>query len=148
MKRLPGIMLALVLLADAFFLDGYATEVEKILFDDGSYATIEVISSGTRVSGTRRGSKTYTFYNSDSVMQWKVTLTGSFTYDGVASVCTDSDISIVMYNSNCYVISQTAGKDGNSARGSATIGRKFLGITVEERYVSLTLTCDGNGNLS
>lgn len=148
MKRLLSVFVALLLAFEFLPVAGYATEVETILFDDGSYATIEIICSGTRLSGSKTGSKTYTYYNSDSVMQWKVTLTGSFTYNGASSMCTDSDITIDLYNSNCYIVSQVAGKEGNIARGSATIGLRFLGITVEKKSASLTLTCDADGNLS
>ena len=34
------------------------------------------------------------------------------------------------------------------AVGELTMGRKFLGITVEKVPVSMRITCDANGNLS
>lgn len=148
MKRILYIILATVLLCKLLPVTGQAAELDVIYFDDGSYATIEIVSLESRASGSKTGSKSYTYYNSDSEMQWKVTLTGSFTYTGTNSTCVSSNINIILYNSNCYVVSQNAGKEENIARGSATIGYKFLGITVEKKSASLTLTCDANGNLS
>lgn len=148
MKRILYMLLAMVLLCKLLPVTGQAAELDTIYFDDGSFAIIEIASDESRASGSKTGSKSYTYYNSDNEIQWKVTLTGSFTYTGTNSTCISSDINIMLYNSNCYVVSQNAGKEDNIARGSVTIGYKFLGITVEKKSASLTLNCDANGNLS
>lgn len=148
MKRALCCVLVVMLLTGIFPVCGHAAEIETIHFEDGSYATIEITNSGVRASGSKSGSKNYTYYNGDSVKQWQATLTGSFTYTGSSATCTSSDINVTIYNSNCYVVSQNAGKSGDAAKGSATVGLKVLGVTVEKNSASLTLTCDANGNLS
>ena len=148
MKKIISVILAAVLFCNFYPMYGQAAEKDTIYFADGSYATVEIVNVESRTSGSKTGRKTYTYYNSDSVAQWKVSLTASFTYNGSSATCTDSDISVVLYNSNCYVISRSSGKENNIARGYATIGRRLLGVTVDEKSTSLTLTCDANGNLS
>lgn len=148
MKRVSCCFLTVLLLIGIFPVCGNAAEIETIHFEDGSYATIEITSNEVRASGSKTGSKSYTYYNSDSVRQWKATLTGSFTYTGSSATCTSSDINVTIYDSDCYVISQNAGKSGNTARGSVTMGLTLLGGTVEKTSASLTLKCDANGNLS
>ena len=68
--------------------------------------------------------------------------------NGSKATCTSSSIDVTIYDSEWYVIVKSAGKSENIARGSVTIGKKLLGVTVSQHPVSLTLTCDANGNLS
>ena len=44
--------------------------------------------------------------------------------------------------------SGAASKSGNKAIGKGTFVKKTLGITVDTRDITCTLTCDVNGNLS
>lgn len=147
MKRITSIILAFVMLIGILPLYGNAMEVETIYYEDGSYATIEIFTYGMRAS-TTTGTKTYNYYNSSNVRQWKVVLTGSFSYTGSSASCTSSSMDVTIYNSNCYVLSKSASKSGNTASGTATVGEKLLGVTVSSIPVSLTLSCDANGNLS
>lgn len=148
MKRIACYVLVVILVVGVLPVCGHATEIETIHFEDGSFATIEFTSSNARASGSKTGSKSYNYYNSNSERQWKATLTGSFTYTGSSATCTSSDINVTIYNSDWYVVSQNAGKSGNTARGSATVGLKALGVTIEKKSASLSLSCDANGNLS
>ena len=148
MKRLLCSVLVMAFVFGMLPICGNAAEGEVLHFEDGSYAVIQTLNSGTRAAGSVTGNKTYTYYNSDDVMEWKVVLSGTFTYTGSSSTCTDSSISINISNSAWYVISQGAGKSGNTANASATIGKTLLGVTVARVPVNLTLTCDANGNLS
>lgn len=117
-------------------------------FDDGSYMTETVTESPMRASGSKTGTKTRTYYSSRGTALWKVTLTGSFTFTGTSATCTSSSCSATMYDSSWYVISKSSEKSGNTANASATIGEKVLGVTVSRVPVSLTLSCDVNGNLT
>lgn len=123
-------------------------DVETIYFEDGSYLVTEIITNGSRASGSVTGSKPSTYYNSSGTAQWKATLTGSFTYTGSSATCTSSSMNVTIYDSSWYTISKSASKSGNTAYGSTSIGEKVGGITVTKVPVSLSLTCDANGNLS
>lgn len=123
-------------------------ESEIIRFEDGSYAIVGIVTNETRASGSISANKPYTYYSSNGVAQWKAVLSGSFTYTGSSATCTKSSCSVTVYNSEWYTISKSAGKSGNTATGSFSIGRKLMGVTVETKDITLTLSCDKNGSLS
>lgn len=153
MKRLTCAVLAAILFAAVFPINASAAgpdQNEKIVayLEDGGYITETIEYFGTRASGTRTGTKTRSGYTGDGTMAWQVALTGTFTYTGSGATCTSSICNTTVYESAWYTISKDAGKSGASATGSATMGRKSLEVTVEKVPVSITLTCDANGNLS
>lgn len=121
---------------------------EVIHYDDGSYLVIEITVSNARAAGTKTGIKTYTRYADNGDIEWKGVLTGTFTYDGTSSECTVSICNAHITNTNWYVISKTSSKSGNSAFGGLTMGRKFLGVKIDEESIDLRLTCSANGALS
>ena len=81
---------------------------EIIQFEDGSYAIVEVTTSGARAAKSVNGSKQYTYCDSDGVAQWKAVLNGSFTCSGSTATCTSSSCSITIYVSDWYTISKSA----------------------------------------
>lgn len=150
MKRVLCCLLTAVLLFSLIPVHGYAAEdgAETVYFDDGSYMTIEVIAKGSRASGSVTGSKPATYYDGDGVAQWKVVLTGSFTYTGSDATCTSSSVDVTIYDSSWYAASKYATKSGNKASASVTMADKPAGVVVSTIPVSLSLECDANGNLS
>lgn len=150
MKRALCLILTVLLTFGLLPIQGNAAEnpIETVYFDDGSYLTVEIITNGSRATGSVTGSKPATYYDSDGVAQWKAILSGTFTYTGTSATCTSANMSVTIYDSSWYVISKSASKSGNTATGNATIGDKLGGVTVSKAPVSLTLTCDANGNLS
>lgn len=150
MRKYIACFLLLVLLAPILLFKVNASEITKdiIRFDDGSYAIIETVTNGMRASGTVSGSKNYTYYDNNGVSQWKVVLTGKFTYTGSSATCTSSSVDVTISNSMWYTISKSAEKSGNEAETSVRMGEKLNGLTVRVVPVNLTLTCDANGNLS
>ena len=150
MKRVVSVLLAIYLLVIALPIGGHAAEEKEeiIYFDDGSYLVIEINRSQERATWRVTGNKRYTYYGSDGTSLWYAVLTGNFDYTGTSSSCTSSSVSVTVQDSAWYVISKSASKSGNTATGSATVGEKVLGVTVTRVPVSLTLTCDANGNLS
>lgn len=148
MKRMLCCLFAAVLIVGICPINAFAKESQTIYFENGDYALIETITYETRVSGSKKGSKKYTYYNSDSIKQWEAVLTGSFTYTGSSSSCTSSSMDVTIYSSRCYLISKHAGKSENQARGSATVGIKMAGGNVGESSTELVLSCDVNGTLS
>lgn len=124
-------------------------EAENIIYlDDGCYIIVELLFTESRVSGTKTGSKTYTYYGSDDVELWRAVLRGTFTYTGTSSTCTAVSCDITISNSSWYIVSKTTSKSAGSAIGELTMGLKFLGITIDKETVNMRITCDANGNLS
>ena len=150
MRKIMCCALAAILMLCIIPIYGNAAERESeiIRFEDGSYAIVGIVTNEARTSGSISGNKPYTYYSSNGVAQWKAVLSGSFTYTGSSATCTKSNCSVTVYNSEWYTISKSAGKSGNTATGSFSMGRKLMGTTVETKDITLTLSCDKNGNLS
>ena len=117
-------------------------------FEDGSYIVETFCVIQSRASGSKTGSRTKTFYGSDGSLDWIVDLTGSFSYTGTSATCTSSTCNVTIYDSSWYTVSKSSGKSGNTATASATMGEKLLGVTVRQVPVSLSISCDKDGNLS
>lgn len=122
--------------------------LEVVEYEDGSYLEISVQSMQLRASGSVTKTKNYIYHNTDGTSAWRISLTGSFTYTGSSATCTSSSCNVTIYDTNWYVISKSSSKSGNVAYGTASLGWKVLGVTVEQKTYSLTLTCDKNGNVS
>lgn len=148
MKRTITVFICILMLLTMFTVSVSAAENETVYLDDGSYIVISISGMDSRATNGKTGSKTYTYYDSDGTVLWKVVLSGTFTYTGSSSSCTAVDCSVSISDSAWYTISKSSGKSGNSATASVTMGEKLLGVTVKEVPVSLKLTCDANGNLS
>lgn len=151
MKRMISCVLLFVMILTMLPTVGFASDVHETVvasYEDGSYMTEEISEQGIRASGSKTGTKTRNYYNSNNDLAWKVVLTGKFTYTGSSATCTSSSINATIYNSAWYVVSKSSSKTSNKAKGTAVMGEKALGVTVGKVQVDLTLTCDANGNLS
>lgn len=150
MKQIVSFILAAVMLLCVIPTRGIAAEknLETIYFEDGSYMTVEIVAIETRAFGSKSGSKPYTYYGANGNALWKATITGSFTYTGSSATCTSSSVDVSIYDSAWYTISKSSSKSGNTASASVTMGEKLGGVTVTKVPVSLSLSCDKNGNLS
>lgn len=149
-KRLIGLfVLSLLFLVCIPATATAAERTDSVLYmDDGSYFIVETVEYGMRASGTKTGKKSYTYYDSDNVSQWNATLTGKFTYTGSSATCTSSSVDVTIYDSSWVVAYKLAGKSGNKATASITMSDKLAGVTIISVPVSLSLSCDANGNLS
>ena len=95
------------------------------------------------------GHKTYTGVNSSGETLWTFTLNGTFRVEtGISATCFDASYSYTTPGAGWSLKTASATCSGNSAVGSATFVKKVLGITVETKDTSITLSCDANGNLS
>ncbi len=149
MNRIISFLIAGLLLLSLFPVNSMAAENTQIIYlENGDYIVETLSESVSRSAWERTGSRSKTYYNSDGTAVWKAVLTGTFTYDGTSSTCTDADISVTVYASNWYTVSKSAGKSGNTATGTVTMGHKIMGVTTQKITANLTLTCDKNGNLS
>lgn len=126
------------------------TEISKniVYLEDGSYITVELAWIESRVANSRTGSKTYTHQASNGDINWKAVLRGTFSYTGDSATCITSTCDVTITDTNWYEISKVVGRSGSSAICDLTMGRKLLGIKIDEVSVDIKLTCDANGNLS
>ena len=116
-------------------------------FSDGSYIITTLTESQMRSS--KSGTKRQDFYSSSDVLQWRVVLNGTFTYNGTTSSCTSSSYSVTIYNNDWFKYSGNAYKSNNKAYDDVTMKRRgLLGIIVQTCNVNIQLACDKNGNLS
>ena len=152
MKKLFLTMLVICMLLAAFPVTanaaGYGDGNDIIWLDNGCYITIETYIYESRAASTKSASRNYTCTDSNGAELWKATLYGTFTYTGTTSTCTASSCTVSITNDAWYTISKTASKSGNAATADVVMGKKFLGIKIDEESVSMRLTCDANGNLS
>ena len=152
MKRTFVILLAVLMLIvslpfGAMAADVQPTNEERIYFEDGSYLVITTESMQTR-SYTKTEYKNHTYYDANSVIQWRITLMGIFTYNYSTATCDHAEISATVYDDGWYVASRSAYTSGNKAAGTVVIGQKVLGVSVGERSYSLSMTCAPDGTMS
>ena len=118
------------------------------VFDDGS----QLLEGQTVITEKTRGSvtahKPYYHRNSSGNLLWTATVTGTFTYNGSTSSCTNASYSTEVNAGPWSEQSGTAYPSGNSAIADVVMARRLLFIVVETVPVTVPLTCDKNGNLS
>lgn len=142
--RCVALIMLFLMLAPSVF----ATEHDTVYFEDGSSLEMTIQAVESRVTGTKSGTKTYTYKNSDGVVQWKAVLSGTFTYTGSSATCTASSCNVTIYENDWYVVSKITEKSGASALCELTMGYRVFGITTKKVPVSMALSCDADGKLS
>lgn len=151
-KKILSLLLAAALVFALLPLSSYATapigdeEIEYL--QDGGYIVTTVEESHTRASGSKSGTKTKAHYDSNDNLNWKIVLSGQFTYTGTSATCTSASVAVNIYDSAYSKKDSSSSRSGNVAYGSATISRKVLGVTISTNTYNLTLTCDKDGNLT
>lgn len=120
---------------------------------DGGYliTTIEEEDTGIAAfaASTKKASKTTKYYNNNNVLQWYVTVNGTFSYvKGKSSACTAASVTAVSKASTWKISSKKASKSGSTATASATAKQYKNGIFFQSITKTVKLTCDKNGNLS
>lgn len=153
MKRILSIALFIILLFNTIPLIGLAksdTQISTniIYLENGCYVIEELVTLESRALNMITGTKNQRYYNSSGEQVWYASLTGTFSYNGSSATCTVATCDVTIINTSWYVISKSADKSGNVARCSVTMGRKMLGVKVDEESISFKLTCDPNGNLN
>lgn len=155
-KRVFGLLAACLIIACLLPVSAFATEKivdeQVVYFADGSFMTTTIIVERTSVARATTN-KTATirreYKNGNGVIQWLATMTASFAYTGSTSSCTSVGTPVItIYDSDWCVVSKSAARDGDTAIGNITMGLKLLSGRINELPVTLTLSCDKNGNLS
>lgn len=152
-KRLISFALVFILLLGVFPCSVFATDnaedPEIIMFDDGSYLEVYVEKSPARAANTVSGSKKLVFRDGNGTQMWEAKLSATFAYSGGWYTCTTANCTVTINDSaHWYVVSNNTIRSSNNAQTSLTMGRKYLGATVEKPQYTIKLTCDNNGNLS
>ena len=151
--RLISFFLLLSLLVSSIYAfedqDRTVISVTTILHEDGSRDIITILAYDTgRTTNTITGSVIRDNYSSENELVWRVKLTGTFTYDGTTSSCTDAYTTITFYKSGWSVLAENTGHTGCTASTNVMLGKNVLGVVLHAATVNLTLTCDKDGNLS
>lgn len=150
MKKLFAILSVVLLLTMLFPLEAFAAEQivssETVYLEDGSYCVVTLTESMGRSSKT--GTKSSKHYDSNGVLQWTLTVTGTFKYDGSTATCTSVSHSVTISNSAWSVSAQGSTKGGNTAKAVVTMVKTVLGAQTLTQTKTLTLSCDKDGNLS
>lgn len=163
MKRLFLFILVAILLGTNIHAQVFAYSEESNIkesaynFDDGSYliVTVEEINpnqSFFATSSTKTLSKTTTYYNSSDVAQCSLTVIASFSITSGKSVtCTGVRYETASYDDNWSVenVSTSYNNSSNSQSSGTASGnfiKRVLGIKINTVDVSVSVTCDCNGN--
>lgn len=152
MKRFLSFFLTVIMLISiapmkTFAINRNTLESDIGYFDDGSYIIIELQESPINSLSTNTVTKTKvaTFYDTNNNKEWVISLTGTFTYTGSSSTCTNATSSYTIYENSWKVTSKTTSKSGNKAKCDYVVKRYFLGVPVKTIEKSLSLTCSNTG---
>ena len=136
------VLLAMQLFLSTAYAVGPSTTESRIDYEDGSYAIITTVTPGA-VRAAVADEKTYTYYNPSGKKCFAYTLYATFSYDGRTSRALSCDYDIGLSPDGWDIDSHDEWTSGNTAYGEAV----FIGPGGTEREVSLSLTCDKDGNV-
>lgn len=151
-KRITQLFAALMLLS-LLSVQALAADSNSYVeyYSDGSYGVFTVETDNfaiARAAGTKSGTAKYENFSANGNLAWKVTLKATFSYNGSTSTCTSVDnVAVNIYDSDWSMLSKSSSKSGNTATANVTMGRAQL-VGTAKVPITLTLSCDKNGNLS
>lgn len=127
-----------------------------VYYEDGSILTISPVYNVTKNESISRATSETTSGNRDAYVQdangkieWKYTLSASFSYvPGVSSSCTSASYSNSTYDSSWSFSDGSATKSGSTAYGKGKYVKYILFVAVSTYDIDLSISCDVNGNLS
>lgn len=149
-KRIAAVLAIFVWFLALLPLPAYAQCDEVIRYSDGSYILIvtEESAQTTKALSSKTGNKQYKYYSSDDELQWTVTLTATFTFNGTTATCTHvQKPTVAIQAGNWSVESKTASKSANAAAATVKMSADDQ-LNSKIIPVSITLSCDKNGNLT
>lgn len=149
MKKIISTALTFLMCLSAITIAAFATHpitqvYEVTRYQDGTYAEITTTVYGTLVrTSSQCAEKAYVYKTAGGTKLFTYTLKACFSYDGSSSSCTSASASANIHKDGWNVISHDEHYSGNIAYGNASFSAPS-----ESKNVSLTLTCDKNGNIS
>ncbi len=154
-KLFITLIMSLAVFFNCFAMSAGAVNEEKIIstsieyFDDGSYLVTTITEETTNSrANTKTGSKSAIYTDSDGNTLWTYKITGTFSYTGSSSTCTAVSDSYTISNDDWHMSSHSCSKSGNTANGTVTMKRKFLGVTTNTITRNISLSCSASGTLS
>ena len=151
-KRISAMLLSCLLLTLLLPMQALAANTQSTIsrYEDGSYsvATVKRIDTAARASGTVTGATEVEHYSASGTLEWTASLTATFSYTGSSARCTSVDnLSVRIFESGWSMVSKSSSKSGNTATGNITM--RYSTLTGTGNFpITLTLSCDKNGNLS
>lgn len=130
----------------------YAEEPREILvsqytetYEDGTSCLVSVYQEvpRTRASGTTTGHKDYGYQDESGAVVWTLTVHGSYSYNGSSATCTGVSCNYSISDSAWSRVSTSKSRSGNTAYAYGTFAKNG-----KSKSASVSLSCDGNGNLS
>lgn len=112
------------------------------ILENGDTITTEIYECAVQPRSGKNGYVTSTYVNATGTAIWKLTVTGSFTYNGVSSSANSAEASVSIYNTKAKFVSKNAYINGATATGTATVTYNDSRTTR-----SASVSCDKNGNL-
>lgn len=151
MKKSFTLFLAVLMILSLLPVQAFAADSTVTYDDDGGYTVITIEEdqySLTRATNTKSGSIKYEHFATTGDLQWKAVMHATFTYNGSTSSCTSvNSLTVKVYDDIWSLDSKSYSKSGNTATGNVTMAIKLL-VGSGKVPITLTLSCDKNGNLS
>lgn len=167
MKKLTAILVltsALLLIPSVAYASSTPTDIVIEKCEDGSFFETVIVDESERPDcynlcsnnlaiiasseKTQTKSKITSYKNSEGKVMWYVKVTGTFTYNGTSSRCTNSSITAASNNKLWKVTNKSASKSGNKASATATGTHYQNGIAIQKLVKTVTLTCSPSGRFS
>lgn len=130
------------------------SESSVIYFDDGSRLVTSPIYEAKDSSSIKTAANTITrscdvyFEDSNGNMEWKYTLTATFSYNyGVSSTCTNESYTQTIYDSKWSFSDGSAERSGNTAYGKGHYVKKEWFVVIKDVDIDISLSCDIYGNV-
>lgn len=151
MKRLSRLIVATIVLVCMLCTSAFAVfdsaSYEITYFDDGSYCISRIVeynSPATRAANSvADGERSIDYYNASGILQFTLTLSGTFYYDGLTSRATSADYDYEIHCSGWSLDNGRAWCAGATALAEATFSHPLLGDVA----IDTSLSCGPDGNL-
>ena len=137
-------MLSMLDIDFRYWIVGKGPDEEVIL----QYVEENGLQGKVRMLGYKAANELYKYYSAADELQWIVTLSADFTFNGTTSSCTYvREPKVEVYAGKWSAVSKSASKVGNVATGKVEMKKGGLFIS-KSIPVTVTLSCDKNGNLT
>lgn len=151
MKRLLVLMLTVCITIGMVTPDtvmGATTNTEVTYLEDGTYVTTEITTFSNARSSQVSGYKELCGYTSEGGdMLWKITLYGTFSYDGSEAWCTSASHRISIYVGYIAITDVVSYPYEDCALLDGYSEYYTDGVLTSRRYIHAFLACDENGDL-
>lgn len=154
MKKAFLSILCAVLILQMFCISASAFDAPsnsvRICFSDGSYCVQTIVAEtndyceNLAVSSTKTGIKSSRYYNANGVLQFTVSVRGTFSYTGTTATATASQYTYTISDSSWSFVSGRSYCSGVTATASCT----FRSSAAVQKALSVSLTCSPTGVLS